>query len=427
MDLSPSFTGPKRNHRINSEIAIAGAGIAGMTAALALAKYNIPSIIYERTSALQEVGAGIQLAPNATRLLGDLGLLDALSPYICAPDFINLSDADNGRPSLHLPIKEFSVNHWHFPYLTIHRADMQKALKREIDKNPLVKFVGGSPIETVSGNAGQGFKLHFSSADNTGEKQAEQLLCCDGVWSRLRAAYGEKSQFSSYIAWRATMAKEDLPQELLAGRTLNSVSAYMSRDSHFIIYPLRKGAFYNFVVLTKGADIGQTWSHKGDKNKLLSLFNGKSELLRALIEQTPEWTFWPLFQMPFPRFLGENGSIFLGDASHAVTPFAAQGAAMAIEDACACAKALADMRSAAGAASKKQIFSHFDKTRQERLRLVAKRGDFNRFVYHLSGPMALARNMVMRLRPQKSFLKDLDWLYGYNALAPLTEPRLRNS
>lgn len=413
-------------------IVIAGAGIAGMMTALALAAHNIPSVLYEKSAVLQEVGAGIQLASNAARLLRRLGLLERIAPYTAEPDFINLSSAATGKNLLHLPIKTIAGQRWHAPYFTIHRADLQKVLKEQIDANPLITYFGGCNISFIQGNAETGFEADITAKsalqkdmtrpahENTVQTlSARHIICCDGVWSPLRAACGEKAQFSGFIAWRATLEQQDLPESFNSSGALNSISAYMSKDSHFIIYPLRKGAIYNFIITTKGKNIGDSWSQPGDKKALLRLFGRQAPFLRDLIEKIPSWTYWPLFQMPFPRFLGANGAIFLGDAAHAVPPFAAQGAAQAIEDACALAETMA-----AGLAEKDSGISlaaglrRFSAIRTQRLKAVAGRGDFNQFVYHLSGPMACARNLVMRLRPQKCFLTDLDGLYGYDALAP---------
>jgi len=404
-----------------AETVIIGAGIAGMVAALALARHNIRSAVYEKTARLQEVGAGIQLAPNATRLLSRLNLLDSLSPYVVEPDFINLDNADSGKTLLHLPVKAMAMQRWGAPYYTIHRADIQKALKQAIDANPYIDFIPDRTAESVSGSANAGFELRF--ADGSALK-TRRLICCDGVRSPLRAAVnGEKAQFSSYIAWRAVLPREMLPADFAARGGLNSVSAYMSRDSHCLIYPLRQGDFYNFVIITKSAENGRGPGQITDKTELLQLFHGRDDLLRRLIELVPNWTFWPLYQMPSPRFLSANGMVLLGDAAHAVTPFAAQGAGQAIEDACAFAEAAAGAgwgrpADAAAADNIRAAFARFDAIRQKRLRAVAMRGDFNRFVYHLSGPMAAARNLVMRIRPQRRFLTDLDWLYGYDATAP---------
>ncbi|KAA6204845.1 MAG: hypothetical protein DU429_00480 [Candidatus Tokpelaia sp.] len=419
------------------DIIIAGAGIAGMAAALALAAHNIPSTLYEKSSVLQEVGAGLQLAPNATRLLDKLGLLAALTPLAAEPDFINLNHADSGKILLHLPIKAMAEQYWHAPYLTIHRADLQKVLKENIDKNPLIHYYGSHSVNQVRGNAQTGFQVDIVTLQEEQEKSqataepqqnsvetlsARCVICCDGVWSRLRAACcGEKARFSSYIAWRSTLERQNLPADFAGGGVLDSVSAYMSKDSHFIIYPLRQGAVYNFVIITKGKNIGDKWSQQGDKEQLLQLFNGKNPLLRAVIDQAPSWLCWPLFQMPFPRFSNANGVIFLGDAAHAVTPFSAQGAAQAIEDACALAQFIATGLRQRESADNAAELSRFSALREQRLKAVAGRGDFNRFVYHLSGPAAFIRNQYMRLRPQRRFLSDLDWLYGYDAVAPFSE------
>lgn len=412
-------------------IIITGAGIAGMTAALALAAENIPTVIYEKSAALQEVGAGIQLASNATRLLRKLGLLEALAPYVVEPDFINLNNAANGKTLLHLPIKAVAEQRWGAPYYTIHRADFQKVLKERIDANPLITYCGGSAFGAIRGNAQTGFQADIVSAplpaaetqaeeqkNSTETRAARHIICCDGVWSPARAALcGEKARFSGFIAWRATLSRQDLPESFRASGNLDCISAYMSKNSHFIIYPLRKGAVYNFIITTKGKDIGDHWAQQGDKQQLLRLFGRQAPFLCDLIETVPVWTYWPLFQMPFPRFLSADGAIFLGDAAHAVTPFAAQGAAQAIEDACALAAILAAAHTQ-GQDSSAAKLAQFAALREQRLKFVAGRGDFNRFVYHVSGPMACARNLIMRLRPQIRFLADMDKLYAYDATAP---------
>lgn len=421
---------------MQERVIITGAGIAGMTTALALAAHNIPSDIYEKSAMLEEVGAGIQLAANACRLLYRLGLEKALEPYVSEPEFINLKHADSNRTLLSLPIKAISEQRWQAPYLTIHRADLQTVLKEQIDANPLISYHGSSSVQTVRGSAATEFTAEISTksiysanaasdteaaADSAAQAQSvktHHLVCCDGVWSRSRAAEGDKARFSSYIAWRATLKREDLPAQAAASGILDSVSAYMSKDSHFIIYPLRKGALYNFVVITKGEDVGHTWSHIGDKEKLLRLFSGQSPLLREIIAAVPSWTYWPLFQMPFSRFLGIRGAVFLGDAAHAIIPFAAQGAAMAIEDACALAETIALNYSADTSAGSMENIARFNAVRQERIKAVAKRSIFNGIIYHLSGIAAIARNCVMRLRPQTHFITDLDWLYSYDATAP---------
>jgi len=415
-------------------VAIVGAGIAGMTAALALAAQNIPSTLYEKSSVLREVGAGIQLAPNATRLLERAGMLGALAPFVAEPDFIDLNQANSGLTALHLPIKALAEHYWHAPYWTIHRADLQQVLKQYIDKNPLIRYRGDCRVNGLRGTLQTGFQLDLAagtaeqaadrrpaeqSPNPAGTVAARAVICCDGVWSRLRAACcGEKAQFSSYIAWRATLAKGDLPPAFTEQESFGSVAAYMSKDSHFVVYPLRQGAVYNFVIITKGENPGDGWSQQGDKQQLLCLFHDKNPILQEIIAAAPSWLCWPLFQMPFPRFSNAEGVIFLGDCAHAVTPFAAQGAAQAIEDAAALAQFMAAEFWHKAPAERPAALQRFSAVREQRLKAVAGRGDFNRFIYHLSGPAAFIRNRLMRLRPQKRFLSDLDWLYGYDAAAP---------
>lgn len=141
-----------------------------------------------------------------------------------------------------------------------------------------------------------------------------------------------------------------------------------------------------------------------------SIYADWSAPVRDVLATADEWTYWPLFEMADAQFVGPDRTIFLGDASHAVTPFAAQGAAMAIEDAAALAQAL-------DASDHDTGLKRFDTVRKQRIAAVAKRGQLNRFAYHATGVFALGRNTLFAIRSPESFLKDLDWLYGYDAIA----------
>lgn len=396
-------TGQKR-------IYISGAGIAGMSAALALAAKGFCVTVFEKAPRLHDVGAGFQLAPNTISTLREWGVLDTLYNNAAEPAGIDLKDGINGRTLMHMDIKAISRKRWQEPYLTIHRADLQGALQTAIAKNPLISLETGHEVVSCSGTAMSGFDIEVTQGKNIKKSAAPLLLCCDGVWSRLRARIGEQALFSGYIAWRATLAAEKIPPRFLHSGADTTVSVWMGKKGHFITYPLRGGRIYNFVAITRGQNPGASWSQKGKAEELLHCFAGWHPAVGDVIRQAPQWTFWPLFKMPFSRFLGPSGEIFLGDAAHAITPFAAQGAAMAIEDAAALAAALAAER-----LSQAQALARFDEERRKRLKAVARRSDFNRFVYHAAGPLALARNLVMKARPAEKFLADLDWLYGYDA------------
>jgi salicylate hydroxylase len=302
---------------------------------------------------------------------------------------------------------------WRHSYVVCHRADLQSALLQACDENPAIQINLGSEIldHTARDN---GIVATVESEGGTDTVEADYLIACDGVWSAQRALAGyDKAQFSGHIAWRATLATDALPASFLSALPeRKAVTAWLGPDIHFIAYPVKAGTFFNFVAITAGDNPGESWSKTGDRSKLQSAYRSWAKPVRDVLATAEDWTYWPLFEMAEPRFLGPNRTIFLGDASHAVTPFAAQGAAMAIEDAAALAEAL-------DAADRSAGLRRFETVRKERLAAVAKRGQLNRFAYHATGPMAFGRNMLFALRRPDTFLKGLDWLYGYDAVAAI--------
>ncbi|GGA92347.1 salicylate hydroxylase [Brucella endophytica] len=395
-------------------IIISGAGIAGLTAALALAAKGFSVSIFDRTPALSEVGAGLQLAPNATRLLARLGVLDRLLPQAVTPDALYLKNGANGKTLTRMGLGPAAEARWNAPYIVCHRADLQAALVRAAEDHPAITLKLGANVISHSVSEG-GVTVQIDAGDRIEEHQGALLIGCDGVWSMRRSvAAHDGARFTGHIAWRASLAAGAVPdifQTTLGEK--NSVSAWLGRGVHFIAYPLKAGKSFNFVAITRGRDPGREWSSKGDSIALQAAFSGWHPSIHAVIRAAAEqWTFWPLFQMPSPRFILSARTVLLGDAAHAMTPFAAQGAAMAIEDACALAAALSGEEAEWPAA-----LAMFNEERTARIAKVARRGSLNRFAYHAAGPLALGRNMLFRARPPERFLDDLDWLYGYDAVA----------
>lgn len=392
-------------------ILIAGAGIAGLSAALELATRGWSVRLFEKATALSEVGAGLQLAPNAMRHLQRLGVADRLRAKAVTPETLYLVDGRSARPLLAMQLGDKALKRWHHPYLVCHRADLQSALLTACLENPAIEIDLDAEIvqhETID----ERIEAQVRRGTIVENIEADYLLGCDGVWSveRTRAGHS-KARFSGYIAWRTTIAASTLPSSFAnALPQRKAVSAWLGKRAHFIAYPVKGGEFFNFVAITAGENPGEVWSKAGDREQLLPIYKGWGQPVRDVITSTREWTYWPLFEMADAQFVCAGRTILLGDAAHAVTPFAAQGAAMAIEDAAAVAQAL-------DAKDPTVALRYFDIIRKTRLATVAKRGAFNRFAYHATGAFALGRNILLAVRSPESFLKDLDWLYGYDALA----------
>lgn len=379
-------------------VAIVGAGIAGLVSALAFARKGFPSVVVEKASRLQEVGAGLQLSPNATYILDQLGLQDKLRPIWREPDNICLVSGATLAPLTSISAKQLAANRWGSPYAAIHRATLQKALLEAVESEPLVD-------------------LRLSAGYDTPDALASALgaapdltIGADGVWSRFRASIpaAGKPEFSGMVAWRFIIPEKDAPSFL----NPRNVTAFVGPRAHIVAYPLRDAGAFNVVALSSGKNPGETWAadcNPAHRSEMTTQFAGWHRDIRTLLSYAPKPTWWPLFGVSDGRWTDGQNKVLIGDAAHAMTPFAAQGAAMAIEDA----------YELAGVASAKvdlaDALAFFERSRQARVARVRSRGAFNKFAYHARGPVRIARDMVLKLRNPESVAADLDWLYGYRA------------
>lgn len=374
---------------------IVGAGIAGLTTALALARKGITSHILEQATALDEVGAGLQLSPNASRILADLGLLDALSLRWSEPDHILLASGSSLAPLASVPAGAAARARWSAPYGVLHRASLQAVLLNAVRREPLCALTTGRPIET-----GQD-ALAFAPAD--------VLVAADGVWSRLRRTVpgALPARYSGNVAWRFLVPYAVAPP-FLNPRT---VAAFLGARAHLVAYPLAETQAFNIVAIHQLAEApSEGWSRTADtlaRARLAGAFSGWHADIRRLLGDARDPLMWPLFECPDGAWTDGGKTVLIGDAAHAMTPFAAQGAAMAIEDAALLATMLAATQDTG------LTLRQFETARRERIARVRSRGAFNRFAYHARGPIALGRNIVLAMRGPESLAADLDWLYGY--------------
>jgi salicylate hydroxylase len=381
-------------------VAVIGAGMAGLTAALSFARHGIASDIFEEAGALVEVGAGLQVSPNASRVLSELGVLSALEAVWTEPERIALVSGTSLRPLAQVPAGRFARERWGAPYGVLHRATLQKALLAAVEQNPLCSIHLDSPVRdnprgTLTGITGKIYPL---------------IVGADGVWSNLRACIPDSPQpdFSRNVAWRFTIPGSAKPGWLDA----DQVTAFLGPSTHAVAYPLKEIDGFNIVAIASGISPGKTWdAQAGDAQRrmLLGQFHRWDRRIVQLIEKTEKPTFWPLYEVGAGRWHNGRDMVLIGDAAHAMMPFAAQGASMAIEDAFVLANRVA------GSLPLEQALTAFESERAPRIAKVRARGLFNRFAYHARGPIRLGRDVVLALRPPQSLAADLDWLYGFKA------------
>jgi salicylate hydroxylase len=392
------------------QIIIAGAGIAGLTAALAFAVRGYPVRVFERAQRLDEVGAGIQLSPNATRILDRLGVLPGLRHTAVRPDAVVLRDASSLVELGRVQLGAAAEWRWKAPYLTAHRADLQSVLLAHVAREPGIQLVTGATVREVTQHP-LGVTVSIEIAGRINQATGMLLVGADGVWSDTRRLAGgeTKSRFSGQVAWRRTIRAESPAGVSLAAVGVGGVvTAFLAPGFHLIAYPVRAGAALNLAAFTRGNAMAETWSGKMDTKVLKNAMPRTAPALLKLADDAGEWTVWPIHTTRQGPWTAPGGIALIGDAAHAMTPFAAQGAAMAIEDAETLAGHVLERPDSVAAA-----LAAWEKERRKRVERVARRGSFNRLAWHAGGPVAIVRNAILRMRTPEKLATSLDWLYGW--------------
>ncbi len=381
---------------------LAGAGVGGLTAAAALSARGVRVTLVEREPALLEAGAGVQLSPNAVRVLRGLGLGDGLSAVAFAPEAAEVRDAATGRVLLSTALGEAAVARWGAPYLTVHRADLQQLLAETLAARGVIPRLGVAAAGLEQG--AEGMRLILSDG---GAIEGDIAVGCDGLRSAVRAAlWGEGApRYSGQIAWRALVPAE----RLLEGLIPPKVCVWLGPGRHFVHYPVRGGRLVNFVgAVERGRPGDESWTDRGDPAEALADFRGWPAPVLALLEAADEVWRWPLFERASLPAWRQGRVSLLGDAAHPMAPFLAQGAAMAIEDAEALARHLsAARRPDAGLAA-------YESERRPRTTRVQQLSARNAQLFHMPAPAArLAYRAARALDAAAGEASRLDWLYGW--------------
>jgi salicylate hydroxylase len=392
-------------------IFVAGAGIGGLTASLALARQGFRVVVLEKADRLEETGAGLQLSPNASRILVDLGLQPRLASRAVTPDAISLMSARSGGEICRLPLGEAATFRAGAPYWAVHRADLQRALQIQVDDNPDIELRLGCQFEDVVRHA-KGLTVVQRSGMTRQQDLALALIGADGIWSTVRQhLFPEvQPQFSGLIAWRGTLDTTQLPREYTSRR----IQVWMGPNAHLVAYPISGARQINVVAVVPGTWNRPGWSAPGEPGEIKNAFASSRwpGPARMMVSAVDEWRKWALFTLPDGGEWTDGAIALLGDAAHAMLPFAAQGAGMAIEDAAVLARCVAEVQNEGGPAiaAALQRYARERRARVARVQRMAKR---NATIYHLSGPAALARDLAMKAIGARRLLARQDWIYDW--------------
>ncbi|MCD7059930.1 FAD-dependent monooxygenase [Pelagibacterium xiamenense] len=381
---------------------IAGAGIAGLTLALALAKFGTRVVVIERNAQIAEFGAGLQISPNARHALDALGLTDALSEKSFEPEGIDIYPDGRTEPLQTLTLGKIATARYGAPYVVMHRADLAEVLAAAARRFANIEIVFGVENFAVT-QKDKGVAVTFTEAGSIDRKGTGfAFVGADGVNSATRTNVlgGPAAVYSGKIAWRTLVPPAALSGLLDLGRT----SILMGAHHHLVVYPLPHRDAVNLALFT---DARERDLDAAMLRQTPGLKAGPDRRLATILERAGEtWTPWVLSTVRTP--LWHEGPVgIIGDAAHAMLPFQAQGAAMGIEDAAILAPLLASSPDAGHA------FTRFLALRRERVDKVQALSAANGRIFHMRWPATLARNAVIRAQGPLGHFRRLDWLYGY--------------
>ena len=379
-------------------VLIVGAGIGGLTAALCLARRGHAVQILEQSAAATTSGAGIQLSPNCTKVLHSLGLAEELIAAACIPDAIEIRHWQDARIITSAPLGSGITEKFGSPYYHIHRTDLAQLLLHKVSQCCEIHF--NVAVDRVLDDGRE-----VSAISGSATYKADLLIGADGIHSTVKntCLSNEEPRFTGNIAWRATVPASQFPS------LTSTTQLWWGPGKHIVYYPISRGELVNCVcVVEKSGWQQESWTEKGDLAELQADFSGWHESITQLLANVnPESCFkWALFDRdPLPRW--STGRVtLLGDACHPTSPFLAQGAAMAIEDAAVLTGCLAE-RSIIPASLMR--YQNLRMARTQRIQRVSRR---NAHVFHMSGMVSAIRNVLAgHMLPV-----TMDWLYEYDPL-----------
>ena len=384
---------------------ILGGGIGGLTAALALANIDIPTIVIEQAEEFREIGAGIQLGPNGFRALRTLGLEAEAMKLGVFTDELVFMDSMTGKRVTTIPTGEAFQHRFEFPYTTIHRSDLHSTLLHAAQKNDLIELVTSAKIDDII----EGPIVTLAATDGR-TFHGSALVGADGLWSRTRQlVVGDGPPVvSGHIAYRAVLPTTSVPEEYRQ----NAMILWGGAKHHLVQYPLRGGDLFNLVAVFHSDKYVEGWDTTGDAEELHRRFADSCETVQALLSKIDAWRMWVLCDREPVKNWSKDNITLLGDAAHPMLQYLAQGACMAMEDAVVLSRAVAQSRDDLPAA-----FQHYQQQRYlrtARCQVMARvHGEF----YHAEGVKAELRTIMLSSRTPEQSYAGLDWLYQASAFS----------
>lgn len=391
-------------------VLVAGAGIGGLSAALFLAKAGWRVSVLDREPELQEFGAGLQLAPNASRLLADIGVLSDLDDFAVEPVALSVRRGESGEVLSRAILGEAATGRFGAPFIVVHRADLQNALLRRAQANPAITLHLGYTLHEIK-ERDTGITGKFLHGTQEVSFEADLLVGADGVWSRARTLAGlpSPSRYSGNTAWRALVPREQVP--IFAREA--EVNLWFGGGVHLVHYPVCGGREINIVAVIEDSWQEEGWSAPGDPDVIARTFAPWCDKARELVASAHEWRRWALVHRAPEHRWSRARMTLLGDAAHPMMPFLAQGASTAIEDGAALAAFLANPTPRPEQLA--LALKRYDAARIPRTARIQEQARKQGRLYHVSGLFGRLRDTALRVLPGETMLNRYDWIFSHDA------------
>ena len=386
----------------NLPFLVAGGGIGGLAAALALSRRGYAVRVLEQSAEFKEIGAGIQLGPNVFRMFEALGLTGAIKGYAAFPENLVMMDGLTGEEVTRVPIgsEAFRTRFGGYPYAVIHRGDMHRVYLEACQAERNIELSVSRKALRYD-DKGDRVVLHMEDGEAI---EGCALIGADGLWSRVREQMlGDgKPRVSGHIAYRAVLKREEVPE----GLWQNNVVLWAGPKTHLVHYPLRRGELYNLVAVFHSDKYEEGWNTFGDPEELHRKFSDERPEVMALLAKIEAWKMWVLCDREPVREWSKGRVTLLGDAAHPMLQYLAQGANMATEDGVVLA-ACVDL----SAGNLEAAFRRYQDERYLRTAKVQVTARYYGDVYHAAGVVRELRNgLFVGKAPDPNF-STMAWLY----------------
>ncbi|MBS4049319.1 MAG: 3-hydroxybenzoate 6-monooxygenase [Alphaproteobacteria bacterium] len=389
------------------KVLIAGGGIGGLASAMGLARSGVRSLVLEKAPELGEIGAGIQLGPNAFHSFDALGVGDAARAMAVYIDQLRLMDAMTGEEITHVPLDEPFRQKFGNPYAVVHRGDLHGVFLRACRENPNIELRTASE---VVGYRQEGTSV-VAILVNGEEVEGSALIGADGLWSSVRKQLvGDGApRVSGHTTYRSVIPTNEMPEDL----RWNAATLWAGPKCHIVHYPLSGWRFFNLVVTYHNNAPEPVAGLPVEFDEVMRGFRHVHDKAQSIIRHGKDWKLWVLCDRdPVDKWVDHRVAL-LGDAAHPMLQYFAQGACMAMEDAVALSymfeKHSGDVEKALNAYSRMRML------RTARVQLQSRWIGDN--IYHPAGSHAQLRNSIMRSYTAQHWYDALDWIYGANGLS----------